>query len=470
MSSISRREGLLAGLFGSGYIGLRALATGLPAWYLMNPRRATAQDLQCAIGAREYLQYLIVSANSNGDPLNCNVPGTYEGSAATAIHPMQAEMAPTPVTLGAATYTAALPWASTEVGGALTPATLSRIAFFHHRTGTTVHGDQPKVMKLLGDTSGGEMFVSAYAKHLAACFGTVQAAPIAVGARGNSSELISFGGRMLPSISPTQLKQLLTGTTGRATSTNPLVGLRPLRDNALNQLNAMAKSSGSDIQKQFLDKLATSQTQIRAITDALQTTLTSINSDDVTGQALAAVALIVANVTPVVTMRIAFGGDNHTDANLQAEVDQHVTGVAGIQTVMTALANAGLADKVTFATMNVFGRNLNGISKVTSRAGRDHYGNHSVMVMVGKNVKPGVIGGAVPGSGSNTALVASDIDSATGASMMGGGDIPANRTHVSAARTLGAALGLPDSVANGDYIAAAGGKVVGAALTSLPTG
>ena len=49
----TRREGLLAGLFGTGYIGLRAMATGLPAWYLLNPRRATAQDLQCAITARE---------------------------------------------------------------------------------------------------------------------------------------------------------------------------------------------------------------------------------------------------------------------------------------------------------------------------------------------------------------------------------------------------------------------------------
>ena len=74
---------------------------------------------------------------------------------------------------------------------------LARTSFFHYRTGTTVHGDQPKVMKLLGDTTGGEMVVSSYAKHLAACFGTVQAAPIAVGARGNASELVSFGGRML---------------------------------------------------------------------------------------------------------------------------------------------------------------------------------------------------------------------------------------------------------------------------------
>ena len=72
MTKMTRRDGLLAGLFGAGTIGLRALATGLPAWYLLNPNRATAQDLQCAINAKTNLQYLIVSTSSNGDPLNCN--------------------------------------------------------------------------------------------------------------------------------------------------------------------------------------------------------------------------------------------------------------------------------------------------------------------------------------------------------------------------------------------------------------
>ena len=56
MTRITRREGLLAGLFGAGTIGLRALATGLPTWYLLNPSRATAQDLQCAINAKANLQ------------------------------------------------------------------------------------------------------------------------------------------------------------------------------------------------------------------------------------------------------------------------------------------------------------------------------------------------------------------------------------------------------------------------------
>jgi hypothetical protein len=81
-------------------------------------------------------------------------------------------------------------------------------------------------------------------------------------------------------------------------------------------------------------------------------------------------------------------------------------------------------------------------------------------------VKPGVYGGVT--ADSKGTLVAAGIDSATGAAVAAGGDIDASRTHVSAARTLGAALGLPDSVASGDYIASAGGKVITAALARLP--
>ena len=456
----NRRETLLAGLFGAEYLGLRALATGLPVWFLANPRRATAQDLQCAIDAKDKMQYLVVSTSSQGDPLNCNVPGTYEQAA--IIHPMQPTVAATPVSLGAQSFGAALPWASTAVGGALKPETLARTNFFHYSTRSTVHGDQPKVMKLLGLTNRSEMMVSAYAKHLGTCFGTVQTEPVAVGARGNASELVSFAGRTLPSISPTQLKQLLTGS-GRDQASTGLVALRALRDQSLNALNQMAKDDGSNIQKQFLDKLATSQTQVRGLAEQLGTTLDAITADDVNGQALAAAALFQANVTPVVTVRIAFGGDNHTDAALQAEADQHVSGVAGIQTMMNALTAAGLADKVTFATMNVFGRNLSGIAKVTSRAGRDHYGNHSVMVLIGKNVKPGVYGGVVA-SGTTGAFAAGDINPATGAQVTGG-DITAAKSHVSAVRTLGAALGLPDGAVQGDYVASAGGRVIAAAVT-----
>ena len=150
---------------------------------------------------------------------------------------------------------------------------------------------------------------------------------------------------------------------------------------------------------------------------------------------------------------------------MQAEADQHVSGVQGIQAVMDALASLALSDKVTFATLNVFGRNLNGIAKVTSRTGRDHYGNHAVTVMIGKNVAPGVVGGVT--ASSSGAYLASDIDSATGNSVASGGDIPAAQTHVAAARTLGVALGIPESQIASDFVGSAGGKVVKAALVGV---
>jgi hypothetical protein len=203
---------------------------------------------------------------------------------------------------------------------------------------------------------------------------------------------------------------------------------------------------------------------VRELADALATTLNAITADDVRGQALAAAALISANVAPAVTMHIPFGGDNHTDTDLVTEAAQTVSGVQGIQILMDALAGLGLADKVTFATMNVFGRNLNGIAKVDARTGRDHFGNHAVSVMIGKNVAPGVTGGVV--KGTSGAYAASDIDSATGAAATGG-DIPVAQSNVALARTLGAALGIPSTLLGPDLAPSAGGKAVSAALTGV---
>ena len=415
--------------------------------------------MACAITSAANPQYLIVSTSSLGDPLNCNCPGTYEISA--CIHPQQAEVASTPIKLGATTYGAALPWSLTTAGGQLDPTQniLSRTCFFHHSTGTTVHGDQPKVMKLEGEMSGGEMLVSAIAKQLAPCLGTVQAEPVAVGAESNASEFVSFAGRTLPPISPLQLKQLL------AASNSPLVNLRSIRDTALDELNALAKSDGNVAQRQFLDALANSQTQVRALSSSLGSTLSSIKGNDVSGQALAAAALVAAKVTPVVTMNIPFGGDNHSDQNLQNEADQTVSGVAGIQALMTALAGLSLLDSVTFSTLNVFGRNLNGISKVESRAGRDHDGNPCVTVMIGKNVAPSVIGGIGPDASGNYEAIG--INSSTGAASTTG-DITADATHAAAAQTLYAALGIPQSAWTNDFVAGNGGKIVPSAVVKVP--
>jgi len=474
---IQRRQALGAGLVGAGLLGLRSIATGLPAWFIANPRTATAQDLSCLLESLDKAQFLIVSANFNGDPINCNCPGTYEDPA--AVHPQQATMAPTAVQLGTRSYQAALPWAATDNGGKLAAATLARTNFFHYRTGSVVHGDQAKVLKMMGGTNKAEMLPSLYAKHLAGCLGTVQADPISIGAGRNAAELLTFEGRPAANVSPTSLKAMLGGATSggsgsgfgmRPGGANALRNLRQLRDQTLDQLNALAKESSTPIQAQFLDALANSQLRVRELTESLSSTLSGITGNDAAGQARAAGALFLAKVTPAVTIRLAFGGDNHSDADLQNEADQHDTGIESIQTVLDVLAELGLSDQVTFATLNVFGRNLNG-SKVEGRAGRDHYANHAVSVLIGKNVAPGVTGGIAMGTGGGfgggaSQLAAAHIDSSTGLPSPDG-DIPSSQTYGALARTLGVALGIPAPLLEPDFNANAGGKVVNAALEGV---
>ena len=441
MKPINRRDLLRASALGTLYAGLRAASTGLPAWFLANPLKAGAADMACTLANVDKLQFLVASTSSAGDPISCNVPGTYEASA--IIHPAQAEFASTPFDFGGGkTVNAAQIWSTLSEG------VRTRTNFFHHVTGGLVHGDHPKVMRFLGSSSGGEMWPSIYAKRLAPCLGTVQAEPVSVGAGGNALEQISFQGRTLAAITPTQLKQLLTGSMK-----DPVVALRKVRDKTLDDLNTLFKEKGSTEQIAFIDALHSSQAQVRKLATDLADVFSAIADDGVTGQALAAAALVQAKVSPAILVHIGFGGDNHNDTDLYDEwfaTTDHggaKAGVPGVQALIDAL-DKQVPGKATFATMNVFGRDLAGTAKVSGRSGRDHFGNHSVMLMIGKNVAPGVTGGCTP---LNAAYVASDIDSETGASKASGGDIPRADTHVAAAKTLGVALGLDAATLAPDF-------------------
>jgi hypothetical protein len=78
------------------------------------------------------------------------------------------------------------------------------------------------------------------------------------------------------------------------------------------------------------------------------------------------------------------------------------------------------------------------------------------------------VGGVTADSNNDGGYAASGIDSATGASN-NSGDIPASQTMVAAAKTLGAGLGIPDSVQSPDWVASYGGKTVTGCLNSVPT-
>jgi len=434
---MTRRDALMSTLFGAGWIGLRALATGIPASVLLNPRSAAADD-QCF--NPDKAQFLILSTSGAGDPMNGNVPGTYHDP--KIVHPLDPSMAPASMNIGGKSYLAAAPWAT------LSAPTLARTAFIHHATLTNTHPNQPKVMELMGAVKQQEMLVSLLAKNLAPCLGTVQTEPVTIGATG-PSEALSFEGRSLPILSAPGLRALLANTPG------PLTNLQKLRDADLNRLNDLFKRDGTSAQRAFLDRYATSQSQVRAIAQDLLATLADLKDNSPASQVTAAITLIRMKVAPVITIHIPFGGDNHSDADLANETAQTVAGVATINSLLSGLAAAGLADKVTFASMNVFGRTMSIDHK--QRTGRDHLANHHCTLVIGKGIRGSVVGGVAPKADDFGAL---PIDSATGRGDPSG-DISFDDSLGAVGKTLGAAVGVDPKVLDDQIVQ---GKVIAGAL------
>src|SRR4051794_30487168 len=150
-----RRQIILGTVFGAGGLGLRALATGLPVGAFLRSPRTFGQD---ACADKSKAQYLILSTSAAGDPVNANVPGTYDFP--DIPHALDPRMAATPLKLGANTFTAAKVWST------LPQWVLDRTSFFHHATLTNNHPNLPKVMRLMGATYKQEMLPSLLAKHL----------------------------------------------------------------------------------------------------------------------------------------------------------------------------------------------------------------------------------------------------------------------------------------------------------------
>ena len=434
---ISRRKALMSALFGAGYVGLRALATGVPASVLLHGRRAFA-DGASRCPDRSKAQFIIFNTSSDGDPINANVPGTYEDLRIT--HSADPAMAATALTLGGRATTAARPWSK------LPQRVLDRTCFWHLMTSTPVHPKQHDVLSLMGTSAAGEMLPSMLAKQLAPCLGSVQGQPMTIGAT-TPVEGLTYYGQALPIVPPLALKATLSGPAG------PLTNLQMLRDQTLGQLDELYRGGANTGQRAYLDALISSQAEVRNIRQDLLSSLSSIMDNSVASQITAAIALIRMNVSPVIAIRIPFGGDNHADVKLATEASQTVSGVAAIDSLMAQLASAGLADQVTLLSLNVFGRTLG----PANTDGRQHNPNHQVSLAIGKPFKAGVIGGVGPVDGDYGALA---IDSVTGVGGPGG-DVAPRETLASFGKTTLAAVG-GDAAALGSKIL--NGKVIAAAL------
>ncbi|MBC7661455.1 MAG: hypothetical protein H7249_17300 [Chitinophagaceae bacterium] len=421
--NLSRRDLVMQTLFGTGLVGIQSLATGLPISLITNPQRAMAADV---LNGFVNPQFLIFSTSSSGDPLNCNVPGTYDD--ADIGHANDPSMAATPITLGNGTVVK-----GAQVWSTLAPALLARTCFFHHSTYTVVHPDENKVLRLMGQIQQSEMLPSLLSRELSSVLGTIRSQPISLS--GNVNETIYYQSAPQPLITPTTLANVL-GAPANGLGTPALL---KIRDKNLDNLNAWLKSYGTNSQKRFVDQFAISRAQLRTMQDGLLTSLAAIDDDSPLSQIRAAIILFQMKVSPVATIHIPFGGDNHNDEALANEVQDHTDALTTLNGMQSALVAANMQDKVSFGLTNVFGRTLRKDDVVN---GRNHNDSHHVSLMMGANVKGSLIGGLGNDGKSFKAL---GLDSSTGLGT-NSGDIAYSDTFASMGKTMAKAVGFSDAL------------------------
>lgn len=435
-----RRWLLRTALLGSGLAGLQALATGLPRSVFT--RGLGALD---AHAAGSTPQYLILLTSNAGDPVNAGAPGIH-GVRGVVANP-QPSMAGRTIDLGPVRTSAAAPWAS------LPQWTLDRTAVIHHRTYQNAHNLYSKVMGLVGSArnrsgNGSEHLSSLISSELAGPLGTAQQEPIRL-AMGR--EPLSFEGRAIQNLAPSTLADLLTPDADDA----GVLELARLRDQSLDAVYRIATEYGTPRQQRLIDRLAHTRDQARELDLGLVDRFSSIDGDDTSNQLSAALTLLMMNVSPVVTVTVEWGGDNHSDPGLEEEAAGMVSGFEILREFYEELETSPLRDRVTVAYFGVFGRTL--ASRGTY--GRDHNLNHHTMTIMGDRVSPGVYGGVTP-IGEDFGATA--MDSASGASV-DEGDIPTTETLEAAGRTLARAVGVTDAAIDQRI---QGGRVIRAAIRS----
>ena len=442
----------MSSVVGSSLV-LRSLASGIPMSALMGA--IPTDEVLAQAEDSKTPQFLIMNLSQAGDPFNASCPGVYNTGLEGVLHNQQATMAPTDFTLGSNTVTAAKPWADLQAAQGYA---VNRMAFIHHSTRTNIHPQFGAVMSLMGNSRGAqgeniaEFLPSMLSQSLAAQMETIQAQPLNL-----SGPRVDYEGQTLNQTQPNTLGDLFP------TYSSVEHSLRTLRDTDLLKMHNALKVTGSRKQKAWLESQATALEELRQLDEVLVQGFSDITENTPEAAIEAAIIAFKLNITPVATMGVGFGGDNHNDVGLADEAEQHVSGLEVFATLFRRLQEENMQDQVTFANLGVFGRTL---SDRKQGNGRDHNLNHHVMMMSGQYVNAGVYGGIKP---VGTDFGATGIESTTGTSN-DGGDIPVDESLESAAKTLAAAVGLPSGVmetrvqSNASGQEAPVGKIISAAV------
>ncbi len=497
---ITRRKAVLTTLFGTGLVGLRSLVTGLSTGFILNPRTALAANDAGACTPQPGTQYVIFATSGGGDPILQNAPGTYDHYNSTAgsvtvgppVHPDPTKVTTTPPWSNSGQLTSAINGKVYGTAGAWSDLAgaygwlQARMQFFHMMTNIQIHPQEPNALKLNGYSSTGDMLPSILAAQLQAKLCTIQSQPISVGAT-SPTEAISYQGAPQPIIPPLALKATLIAPTTGALSN--LAKLRNLRNQTLNQVVfPFYKTAASPAQKAYIDAVTNSEGDlVKALTSSAVNNLSKIADNTASSQLQAAIILFQLNVTPVVSVHLDFGADNHFDTDLQTEASATVgtllaptpkgAGFAGnggplgnfidyLDSTTDMINGTAMRDIVTLMTLNVFGRTFVVNAPTTlATSGRNHNFNYQGSLVIGKGFKGGVVGGlsAVPFF-NQFDYGAASIDPTTG--QPGGSIVPEDTMCAFAQTMLAGVGGDPSVIAQGSKLSGPNqtGQVVTAAL------
>ncbi len=499
---ITRRKAVLTTLFGTGLVGLRSLVTGLSTGFILNPREALAESDAgggCSPTTNGKAQFIIFATSAGGDPILQNAPGTYDNynpnvGSVTVGPPVHPDPSTSPGWSNSGTFASAIGGKTYGCAGAWSdlvnayPWLAARMQFFHMMTNIQIHPQEPNALKLNGFSSNGDMLPSILAAQLQPMLCTIQAQPISVGAT-SPTEAISFQGAPQPIIPPMALKSTLVAPTSGALSN--LSKLRALRNKTLNDLVFPLYKNGSPAQRAYIDSMTNAESDlVKAVQSTAVGNLSKITDDSANSQLQAALILFQLNVTPVVSVHLDFGADNHNDTDLVNEASATMamlqapstkgSGFAGnggplgnfvdyLDSTADKINGTAMKDIVSLMTLNVFGRTFV-VNSPTSLAtsGRNHNFQYQGSLVIGKGFKGGVVGGltAVPFFAQNDYGAAS-IDPTTG---LPGGSIAAVDTACAFAQTMIKGVGGDPSVVVQGQGGGSGpnqtGQVITAALAS----
>lgn len=421
LAELNRRQFILKSLTAMGGLGLKSVLLNLPPAFLLRGAMASTSAKK-----------LIFSHNRSGDPLNGNTPGSYPNVPLNVVrHPVSGTHASsfvkTAIQLGPQSYDGAQVW------GTLSSDIRDQMHFFRAPTLENNHTKGVYVMSVrnaLKNKEGRsyEIFPSVVSYENAAALGIENPKPMGFGG------VLEYENVEEAPIKPKALKELFQSYTNATESV-----MKQARDTAIDALYSALKSKGTLAQRKYLDNHAISRNQAAIYATQLSSYLTSVTNNSTINIIRAAVALLKINATAAVRLSFAFGGDNHSDADLEFEAEQTVNGVADIQDLWDEVKSLGLENDTIFMINNVFGRTLE--PRGPGR-GRDHNTWDNVAIVLGPGVKPGVTGGLDPNPEFPYQRAAA-FNSVNGT--LTNPDVPPSLAHASLVKSVLKICGVPEA-------------------------